>query len=216
MLKLNNRMINISKKPQRCLVSQSTEMRWSHLRQYSFNLWTDCSRIYRWAQPAYFSSSHCCVIEPDVCSITSINIYRPPSEGSVLWVCHTSYIILAGLQDETSLYFKNVSLLMEAVSSIGSSKVANSIPEQRGFPHTVQRHTHLANWHRTGVHWCECRWWLIVSEWGPAINWRLPRVSPRPQNEGQWNWKQENDQRRTWDHQNSRWRGGWLKCTGKG
>lgn len=43
--------------------------------------------IYRWAQIAYLTHSHCCVIEPDVGSITSINIYSPLSEGRARFGC---------------------------------------------------------------------------------------------------------------------------------
>lgn len=60
----------------------------------------------------------------------------------MFWVCHTSYRILAGLLDETSPYFKKISLLVEAVSSAGPSKVANSIPEQRASP-TQSKGTHI-------------------------------------------------------------------------
>lgn len=90
MRRLKNGLINNLKNASKVSkVSQSTEVRWSHLRQYSFNLWIDCSMIYRWAQTALSSSSHCCVIEPDVGSIAFINIYRPLSEGQACFGCVT-------------------------------------------------------------------------------------------------------------------------------
>lgn len=124
-------------------VSQSTEVGWSHLRQYSFNLWIDCSMIYRWAQTALSSSSHCCVIEPDVGSIAFINIYRPLSEGQACFGCVTQVT-----ESWQGCWMKHLHILRRSLSwwrqwvSTGPSKVANSIPEQRASP-TQSKGTHI-------------------------------------------------------------------------